>query len=72
VDRQNPDASLLLEYMLPPDVAKIPHPPTVPPYKGAVKTKSEVRFARVSQWIHDFTGIQPTYGIDLTTEAPKK
>jgi len=72
VDRQNPDSSLLLEYMLPPDVAKVPHPPTVPAYKGTVKTKSDVRFARVAQWIHDFSGIQPAYGIDLTTEAQKK
>lgn len=72
VDRQNPDSSLLLEYMLPPDVAKVAHPPTTPAYKGTVKTKSDVRFQRVAKWISDFSGIQPTYGIDLTTDPPKK
>ena len=71
IDRQNPENSLLLQYMLPPEVAVNPHP-AAPPYKGAVKTSKDPRYQSVYGWIQELNSLLPKYDIDLTTDAPKK
>jgi hypothetical protein len=74
VDRQYPEQSLLLQYMLPPtpnDPAEPGHPPVVG-YKGLVPTKSQVRYEQVLKWLKALDPRQPDYGIDLTKDAPKK
>jgi len=71
IDRQNPENSLLLQYMLPPEVAVTPHP-AAPPYKGLVKSSKDPRYQAVYGWLTELNGLQPNYEIDLTKEAPKK
>ena len=71
IDRQNPENSLLLQYMLPPDVAVTPHP-AAPPYKGAVKTSKDPRYQAVYGWLTELNPLQPNYEIDLTKDPPKK
>ena len=71
IDRQNPENSLLLQYMLPPEVAVTPHP-AAPPYKGMVKTSKDPRYQAVYGWLTELNPLQPNYDIDLTKEPPKK
>ena len=71
IDRQHPDGSLLLQYMLPPDVAETPHPPAGN-YKGAVKIKNDPKFQQANNWVQSLNPVLPNYDIDLTTDAPKK
>lgn len=70
IDRVNPEASLLLQYMLPPDQADTPHPKT-PAYHGAVRNKNDPRYMEILHWIQSLNPVAPRYGIDLTQEAPK-
>jgi hypothetical protein len=71
VDREYPDQSLLLQYMLPPSAADIPHP-AVPNYKGAVKTASAAGYTQTAHWISQLNPIAPDYDIDLSKDPPKK
>jgi hypothetical protein len=71
VDRAYPDQSLLLQYMLPSDLADTPHP-AAPGYKGAVKTKSAPGYAQLAHWIGELNPIAPDYSIDLSKDPPKK
>jgi hypothetical protein len=71
IDRQNPENSLLLQYMLPPEVAVTPHP-AAPPYKGMVKTSKDPRYQAVYGWLQELNPLLPNYDIDLTKEPPKK
>ncbi|MDB5173531.1 MAG: hypothetical protein JWN51_2304 [Phycisphaerales bacterium] len=71
VDREYPDQSLLLQYMLPPSAADTPHP-AVPGYKGVVKLASAAAYAQTAHWIKQLNPIAPDYEIDLSQDPPKK
>lgn len=69
VDRQFPDQSLLLQFMLPLDVAETPHP-KVRGFKGMSRTKSDAKYQDVLAWIQNLNPVAPQYGIDLS-KPPK-
>jgi hypothetical protein len=71
IDRQNPENSLILQYLLPPEVAVNPHPAALP-YKGLVKSSKDPRYQSVYAWIRELNPLLPDYNIDLTKEPPKK
>jgi len=71
VNREFPEKSLLLQYMLPRNVAETPHP-DVQNFKPVVKTKNDVRFQTTVEWIRMLSSVVPDYGIDLTKEPEKK
>ena len=50
IDREKPDESLLLNYMLPPDRAPVPHP-TVEGYNGIVPDVNNRNFQATRNWI---------------------
>lgn len=72
LNRTQPEASLLLGYMLPPEVSKAPHP-TVKEYKGAVRGATELNFVATQRWLaQSLKPFAPGYeDIDLTADAPK-
>ncbi len=67
VDRDYPDTSLLLQFMLPPDIADTPHP-KVANFKSVVKTKSDPRYTATFHWIQSLSPMTPHYDIDLSRE----
>ena len=64
VDRQRPARSLLLEYMLPPDVSQTPHP-TVPGqgYDGVVQSTDDDRYQLVGRWIETLAPTLERYDV---------
>lgn len=74
IDRDNPDDSLLLQYGLPANSARTPHPGKVdmrPMYSG----KDDKRFQDVVGWIRKLSWPKPNYGITytpVTTTQPAK
>ncbi|HZL38516.1 MAG TPA: tetratricopeptide repeat protein [Tepidisphaeraceae bacterium] len=71
VDRQFPDQSLLLQFMLPLDVAETPHP-KVKGFKAMSKLKTDVKYEAVLGWIQNLNPVSPEYGIDLSKPPPAK
>lgn len=68
VNRTVPDSSLILLYLLPPELVDGGHP-KAPLYHGAIKNRSDPRYAEVLSWIKSLSPLPPNYdGIDLTTE----
>jgi hypothetical protein len=67
IDRQQPEQSLLLSYMLPPGISDMPHP-DAKGYHGAVRNRTDVRYATTLAWIRDgLKPVAPDYsGIDLS------
>jgi hypothetical protein len=71
VDRTTPEASLLLEFMLPSDLTNTPHPAVNnQPFKPPVKSKSDPRFQMILKWLKTLDPLSPNYGIDLSSPAP--
>jgi hypothetical protein len=69
LDRQNPEQSLLLSYMLPPAIADVPHP-EVKGYHGAVRTREDPRYVAVLAWIRDdLQPLAPDYSV-VNLSAP--
>jgi hypothetical protein len=71
INRTQPLASLLLGYIMPPDLARVPHP-AVPGYKGLVKTAQDPPFVMALDWMGKTLIPGPvTYDdIDLMAPAP--
>jgi hypothetical protein len=69
VDRSNPESSLVLQFMLTPEIADVPHPP-VTGYHPPVKSKADPRYALILTWIQSLAPIAPTYDVDLSKDAP--
>jgi hypothetical protein len=66
IDRTQPDASLLLEFALPPDIGQPPHPKAAN-YKGAVHSKADPRLKQAIDWIGALNPVTPDYSdIDLS------
>lgn len=67
IDRQNPQSSLVLQYMLPPGIADTPHP-EAKGYHGIVRGPTDMRFTQVLGWIRDgLNPVAPDYSrIDLS------
>jgi hypothetical protein len=70
VDREFPDKSLLLQFMLPVNVGDPPHPEGAANFRPLVKMTTDVRFRQVSDWIRSLAAVLPDYGVDLSQEAP--
>jgi hypothetical protein len=68
IDRDYPDSSLLLQYLLEPGISDAPHP-DVPGFHAAIKKKEDPRYTKILHWIQGLKPIKPQYGIDLSTEA---
>jgi hypothetical protein len=71
VDREFPDKSLLLQYMLPGNVADTAHP-QVANLRPIARTTSDLRFRQTQDWLHTLSAVLPDYGIDLTQEPTTK
>jgi len=52
IDRQSPEQSLLLSYMLPSAITDVPHP-EAKGYHGAVRNRADLRYAQAMAWIRD-------------------
>jgi hypothetical protein len=67
IDRQSPEQSLLLSYMLPPAITDLPHP-EAKGYHGALRNRTDPRFAQALAWIRDdLKPLTPDYSaIDLS------
>jgi hypothetical protein len=72
LDRNNPEASLLLGYMLNPETSRTPHP-KVEGFKAAARTVREPAYVAAMNWMgKSLIPIAAPYGdIDLTAPAPK-
>lgn len=71
VNREFPERSLLLQYMLPQNVAETPHPRATN-FRPVARAKSDQRFQFTLAWIRELPSSLPDYGIDLTKEPEKK
>jgi hypothetical protein len=69
IDRTQPDSSLLVQFAMPPDVGRPPHPKAAN-YKGAVHGKADARLKQAVDWISSLNPVTPDYSdIEL---APKQ
>jgi hypothetical protein len=83
IDRNQPNASLLLQYSLPTDLADIDHP-HVQGWKPLLKSQEDLRYRDLLNWIRaGLTPVDPDYGIKYqpplasngsghTTAAPRR
>lgn len=73
IDRETPDQSLLLQYVLPPDFAEIPHPGKTS-YKGIVHSRNDQHYKQIYNWISTQLPLPaPDYGfIDLSAPPTTK
>ncbi len=71
IDRDHRDTSLLLQYGLPRDLAKYPHP--VPLRRTPFQNRQSVNYRRVRQWVDSLMGPpEPDYDVKLRLPwAPK-
>jgi hypothetical protein len=71
LDRTNPDASLLLGYMLSPEISRTPHP-TVQGFKAAARSKTDPVYLATANWMgKTLIPVAAQYDdIDLTAPAP--
>jgi hypothetical protein len=67
VDRDFPESSLLLQYMLPLDRADAPHP-DVPGFKPMARSKNDPKYQEALAWIKSLSAVAPAYGVDLSAE----
>lgn len=65
INRNRPDQSLLIQYMLPRDLAAIPHPETRG-YDGVARGVNDQRLRQIQAWIRTLGPFQSNYGIDYT------
>lgn len=65
IDRTRPQESLLVQYMLPRNVAQYPHP-QVPGYSGLVRNTSDQRITTILGWIRGLAPFEPNYPFDYT------
>ncbi|MCC6239408.1 MAG: hypothetical protein IT448_03815 [Phycisphaerales bacterium] len=65
LDRQRPQDSLLLQYMLPSDQTANPHPPARG-FRPLVRDRSDRRYVDVLRWISSLNPISPDYQISYT------
>ncbi len=73
IDRETPDQSLLLQYVLPPEFAEIPHPGKTS-YKGIVHSRNDQHYKQILNWISTQLPLPaPDYGfIDLSAPPTTK
>lgn len=70
VNRDEPLRSLLLPFLLPPDLTDLPHPKSG--YRGALRGTSDPRYNAALTWIRDdLNPVTPNYDIDLSSD-PKE
>ncbi len=72
VDRTTPEQSLLLQFSLPGDVGRFPHPP-VPNFKPAFRSADNEGFRLLQSWIlNTLSPIEPDYGFrfSINPSAP--
>ncbi len=63
INRGLPDRSLLAQYMLPPEVADIDHPPTPGGYRALIPDTKDRRYQQIVAWISRLRTPRPDYGI---------
>jgi hypothetical protein len=65
IDRAQPENSLLLQYMLPPEMAATPHPGIRNfDYRGVVKSREDARYQRIAAWIGGtLSPTEPQYNV---------
>lgn len=76
VDRE-PEYSLLLQFLLQPDVAEVPHPniPGVSGAQGTIRAKTDPKYQQILSWITSLSPVVTQYGIDLNADeqpGPRK
>ena len=72
IERAEPTRSLLLNYMLAPELSDVPHPKT-PNYHGVARTKLDLKYASALAWIQQaLNPVQPVYTIDLSKPPADK
>ncbi len=73
IDRETPDQSLLLQYVLPPEFADLPHPGKSG-YKGIVRSRTDQHYKQIYNWISTQLPIPaPDYSfIDLSAPPTTK
>jgi hypothetical protein len=72
INRSTPDASLVLQYGLPAEMADMPHP-AMANYRGVFRSKNDPAYKAVTHWIGGSLSIMaPDYGLDykLPTTQP--
>lgn len=69
IDRDFPESSLLLQFMLDPLISDAPHP-RVAAYHPPIRKKDDRRYLLLLSWIKTLNPIMPKYGIDLSSETP--
>jgi hypothetical protein len=70
IDRQTPEQSLLLSYLLPPAITDLPHP-EAKGYHGAVRNRADQRYAQVLGWIRDdLKPLTPDYSVIDLSQPP--
>lgn len=73
IDRANPNNSLLLSFMLPTNLTRVPHPETQG-FKPPAKSVNDPGFIAATEWVTRTLNITPPdySGIDLSQPPPEK
>lgn len=66
IDRDNPELSLLLHFLLPPSATERPHPPMAsgPPFKEVVRGPEDAQYQAVLEWIRYLLVPHTDYGLE--------
>jgi len=66
INRERPEDSVLVQFALPPDIADPPHPQAAN-YHGVVRTRNDVKYKTMVDWISALSPVAPDYSeIDLS------
>jgi hypothetical protein len=65
IDRDSPDNSVLLDYLLPQELTERPHPTIErgPPYRAVVRDRTDPAYDAVRDWINYLIVPRPDYGL---------
>jgi hypothetical protein len=72
IDRDDPEGSVLLHYLLPPDQTRKPHPQLRrgQTYNAALRNREDRQYAQVLSWINDLAVPRPKYGLQYENPYP--
>ena len=62
IDRDKPEDSLLLQYLLPAKQARRRHP-APPQIRSVVKSVTDLKYRRIHQWLTSLSALRPHYDV---------
>lgn len=65
IDRNYPDKSLVIQYLLADDQSELHHP-KVSGFRATLRSKNDANYKKLVEWTKKLAPVQPDYGIDFT------